>query len=62
MTDETYNILSDFCNEKNRDELDEAFDAADNEGYVQDDYSNNPTELISYIIGYLAAKSLYNGK
>lgn len=46
--------------DSDEEDIQEAFDAADNEGYVSDGYSNNPDALISFINGYLLAKGNYN--
>lgn len=56
MEEEILNILKDHC-EGTDEELQEAFDAAENAGYVSDGYSNNPSELIAFINGYLYHKA-----
>ena len=52
MTQEHLDILKDHCEGSEEDIL-EAADAAECAGYGEDGTSNNPSELIAFINGYI---------
>jgi len=52
MTSETLEILKEHCAGSDA-EIEQAFDEAENFGLVVGDYTNNPSELIAFINGYI---------
>lgn len=56
MTQEHLDILKDHCEGSEEDIL-EAADAAECAGYGEDGTSNNPSELIAFINGYIYCKN-----
>lgn len=55
MTGEIYELLSDnIAFEVSRDELQTILDLAENLGYYDGEYSNQPAQLIAFIDGYLS--------
>lgn len=53
MSDETLEMLKRLTDYDSEEQLQEAFDAADNAGYVDDEWSNSPSELVAYINGFI---------
>ena len=61
MTKEIYNIIrNNLILDGTYAEIKEAFDEAENAGFVHDGWSNNPSELIGFINGYIIGNG--NGK
>lgn len=56
MTKEHLELLKNHC-EGTDEDIEEASDAAENAGYGFDGHSNNQSELIAFINGYLYHKS-----
>lgn len=55
ITDEIYELLSNNISFKiSKDEMQNILDIAENLGYYDGEYSNNPSELIAFIDGYLS--------
>lgn len=55
MTDETFELIKDNISfDVSREELDEILDAAENLGYYDGEYSNNPGSLFAFIDGYMS--------
>lgn len=56
MTEEILDILRVHCDGTDA-EIQTAFDEAENSGFVVDGYSNNPSELIGFISGYIIGRA-----
>lgn len=58
MEEEIINLLMEHC-DATAEEITEAFEEADSQGYTDGTYSNNPGELIAFIRGYLHGKETF---